>query len=63
MGSEARQKNMEELNGAKKPRGVGGGELDPRLKGMVGIYVVAKFMIVHKWSTRLPKSENVKVME
>ena len=55
---------MEELNGAKKPGGgVGGGELDPRLKGMVGIYVVAKFMIVHKWSTRLPKSENVKVME
>ena len=48
MGSEARQKNMEKLNRAKKTRGGGGGgELDPCLRGMVGIYVIAKFMIVH----------------
>ena len=55
---------MEKLNRAKKnPGGMGGGELDPRLRRMVGIYVVAKFLIVHKWSTRLRKSENVKVTE
>ena len=56
---------MEKLNRAKKNPGggMGGGELDPRLRWMVGIYVVAKFLIVHKWSTRLRKPENVKVTE